>query len=368
MDPGHYVARLHKGDTLEFSKPGKRISLRHNPIQPSDTMVTKSAAQRGGEKRINFTSIRSAEASTTIGKILDAGYLDGVTGERMTKAQYAAEGGAQKKASKTKTSTKKKSSEKKSTTNKSSTSKAEKSEKKAKPTARQASELVMPAATPVTAANVEKALERFGSTRLRTKSSKTGEYRVAEVYRSGKAKIYDVKIVDAGPELYRELSRDGFVWDPSYGDWLAHLNDHLSAAVRDGKVVEATKLLENGGNVNNTVYDADGTPLSSLIHTAVRGQNLDILRVLLNNGADPNSTLSRNKRTPLIYAVLFGGKDNKADIKRSVQVIQLLVSKGADPKAKDDKHKSAMEYANNISYFQKIHDFKQALEGKITKD
>ena len=355
MEPGHYIARLHKGDTLEFSKPGKRISLRHNPVQPSDTMVTKSATQRGGENKINFTSIKSAEASMTIGKILDAGYLDGVAGERMTKAQYAAEGGAKKKAAKKKPATKLAAS--KSMGN-----------KKAKPTARLASELVMPAATPVTAANVEKALERFGSTRLRTRSSKTGEYKVAEIYRNGKAKIYDVKMVDAGPELYRDLARDGFVWDPSYGDWLAHLNDHLSAAVRDGKSAEATKLLENGGNVNNTVYDADGTPLSSLIHTAVRSQNLDLLRVLLNNGADPNSTLSRNKRTPLIYAVLFGGKDNKADIKRSVQVIQLLISKGADPKAKDDKHKSAMEYANNISYFQKIHDFKQALEGKIAKD
>jgi hypothetical protein len=360
MDLGSYSARLNKGDTVEFSKPGKRISLRQNPVQPGDTIVTKSSVQRGGSKKVNFVSINSSEAPNTVSRIIDAGYLDGPEAESMTSAQYAAAGGAAKKKA-TKAKQAKQAKPEKKTTDKKKTT-----EKRSHP--RPAAEQVMPASTPVTAGNIEKALERFGSARLKTRTSKSGEYRVAEVYRNGKAKVYDVRVVDAGPDLYKELSREGFSFDPTYGDWLAHINDHLSAAVRDGRTAEVMKLLENGGNVNNVVYDSGGTPLSSLIHTAIRAQNLDVIRTLLNNGADPNSHLSRNKRTPLIYAVLFSGKDNKADIKRSVQIIQLLLSKGADPKAKDDKHKSALEYANNISYFQKIHDFKKALEGKSREE
>jgi ankyrin repeat protein len=78
-------------------------------------------------------------------------------------------------------------------------------------------------------------------------------------------------------------------------------------------------LVENGANVNGVGKQLDGTPLS----VAAKSGDIDKVRFLLEAGADPHLSTSSGY-TPLIHAV-YGQSPTRP------QVVRLLLDVGADP-------------------------------------
>ncbi|GLH09963.1 Poly [ADP-ribose] polymerase tankyrase [Gryllus bimaculatus] len=146
------------------------------------------------------------------------------------------------------------------------------------------------------------------------------------------------------PEMTRTLLEMGL--NPN----LSHSSSELPAlhlAIIDGAVEIVAVLLENGADVNATL--SNGT---SPLHTAVKGDNVKLIELLLSHGANPN-ILDNNFQTPtyiaaergnvealdiilaahglventkehLLTALHFATKRNRID------VIDFLLSKGAN--------------------------------------
>lgn len=97
-------------------------------------------------------------------------------------------------------------------------------------------------------------------------------------------------------------------------------------------------LLDSGAEVGS----ASRNPLNvQPINSAVAGQHLEITRLLLAHGADPNARQGENI-TPLHAAAQNG----------QIEMIQLLLDHGADPRALDGNGKTAYDYAVEASHPQ----------------
>lgn len=102
-------------------------------------------------------------------------------------------------------------------------------------------------------------------------------------------------------------------------------NVPLPLAARAGKLEIVQLLLEAGADVNSTMdgRHPDGDTVreaTALLHAASRGY-LDVVELLLANGADPNKVEIQEGDTPLHGAAFFDYAD----------VIKILLENGADP-------------------------------------
>lgn len=89
------------------------------------------------------------------------------------------------------------------------------------------------------------------------------------------------------------------------------------------------------------------------LNEAAAGGNLEIIRMLLDAGAQINEK-DANGNTPLIAAVMFG----------KLESIKLLIEKGADPNLPDNRGNSALDYAQLLGKFsdkQAILDYLQKI-------
>lgn len=110
-------------------------------------------------------------------------------------------------------------------------------------------------------------------------------------------------------------------------------------------VAYAEKILNNGGNVNET--DEDGnTPLHQVVKGRIANQLDDdnvtcekIARSLIAKGANVNAK-NKDGETPLMAAV---GPFHM----NYINVIELLLDKGADPKIKNNEGKTAADMTND---------------------
>ena len=106
----------------------------------------------------------------------------------------------------------------------------------------------------------------------------------------------------------------------------------LIEAVRRGNVGTVTNILRNG--FNGQFRDREGW---SPLHRAAEGGNLEILKKLLNNGADVNDKNEGNGNNALMVASEEGHEE----------IVQELIKRGADVNAINDEQKSALYLASN---------------------
>ncbi len=124
-------------------------------------------------------------------------------------------------------------------------------------------------------------------------------------------------LLDANPDALNTFSGDGF--QPA----------HLAAYF--GRAAVMLLLLKRGAQVER--YSQNALHVMPL-HSAVAGQHLDIARLLLDHGADPNAAQGEGF-TPLMGAAQNG----------QMEMVELLLSYGADATAKSEHGESALDMA-----------------------
>ena len=97
---------------------------------------------------------------------------------------------------------------------------------------------------------------------------------------------------------------------------------NIFEAAEKGYVNDIEYFLEQGATVNDK--DPYGAPL---IHVAARfNSDVDVMKYLIEKGADVNAKFFDGMTTPLFFAVVFNS---------NIEVAKILIDKGADVNAKD---------------------------------
>jgi hypothetical protein len=100
--------------------------------------------------------------------------------------------------------------------------------------------------------------------------------------------------------------------------------DHTLAT----QLIKKPKLHQSG--IFHWIYAGD-----TLLHLATAGYRVEIVRLLLDSGADPNATSNMRRSTPLHYAADGFITGPVWDPKRQVQTIKCLLNYDADLQAQD---------------------------------
>jgi uncharacterized protein len=107
--------------------------------------------------------------------------------------------------------------------------------------------------------------------------------------------------------------------------------DALYEAAGDGDAAKVTALLDGGTNVNGRTKSG-----SYALNNAAVENEVEVMRILLLRGADPNVQNSQGD-TPLICATKYAG--GKA------ATVRLLVEAGTDLTIQDKRGHTALDYA-----------------------
>jgi len=89
------------------------------------------------------------------------------------------------------------------------------------------------------------------------------------------------------------------------------------------RLIQAPKLYESG--IFHWIYVGD-----TALHLAAAGHRAEIVRLLLDSGAEPNAAVNRRRSSPLHYAADGFIMGPAWDAKRQVETIQCLLRNGAD--------------------------------------
>ncbi len=111
----------------------------------------------------------------------------------------------------------------------------------------------------------------------------------------------------------------------------------LFVAIMQGREDLVKKLLDKNADPN--IADSTGAlPLSEAVLR--RNSTPEIVKMLLDKGANPNGQ-EADKVTPLMYAA----ENKNVSSQTRNEIVQLLLAKGADKKMKDNKGKTAVDWA-----------------------
>lgn len=117
----------------------------------------------------------------------------------------------------------------------------------------------------------------------------------------------------------------------SFSQLHAQANDEFLDAVRDGNLEKVKVLLKTKVNLNAT----DSREMTPLLLSSA-DNNLDMVKVLVEGGADVNRKHKETGKTPLIYAAANG----------HVDILRYLLSRpGIIVNAKDKEGKTALIHA-----------------------
>ncbi|HEV7928278.1 MAG TPA: ankyrin repeat domain-containing protein [Verrucomicrobiae bacterium] len=119
-----------------------------------------------------------------------------------------------------------------------------------------------------------------------------------------------------------------------HGAWILH-DTALMRAVGGDNVQNVKLLLDNGADINeHSRMLPKWTPLIAAIY----GNQTNMVRYLINAGADVNLAGSDGK-TPLIWAAQFGDQD--------APIVKELIARGARLEVKDKFGATAYDYAKS---------------------
>ena len=156
------------------------------------------------------------------------------------------------------------------------------------------------------------------------------------------------------PERYPDPRQDRFPSDSD--DPLP-----LDVAILRGNLDEVRRLLEQGANPNARWSGGDRFPLQEILESRGLNDPVEAARLLLKHGADPNakwcpfesrgpsydggpSCTTATALTPLMFATFWGSRD----------IVQMLLDAGADPSVRDWGEASALDYAYDEVMFEMI--------------
>ena len=94
------------------------------------------------------------------------------------------------------------------------------------------------------------------------------------------------------------------------------------------QLIQRPKLYDSG--IFHWIYVGD-----TVLHLAAAGYRVEIVRLLLASGADPNAAMNHRRSTPLHYAADGFITGPAWDAKRQVATIRCLLQKGADIHCQD---------------------------------
>ena len=109
---------------------------------------------------------------------------------------------------------------------------------------------------------------------------------------------------------------------------VSKLRQQLERAVKSDDLKTVREIIKSNPHLVNSSIDSSGnTPL----YYVVKKGNIEIVKLLLENGADPNTPDSAGE-TPLSLAVGY----------RHIEIVKLLLENGADPNIPDSKRRALL--------------------------
>ena len=107
--------------------------------------------------------------------------------------------------------------------------------------------------------------------------------------------------------------------------------------------VSIERLIKAGADIHET--DKNGV---TLLHHAVRFRSPAAVETLLRLGAAVNQTCKRSGSTPLHRAVTWSGAPATAGkMAEALEIVQILLRYGADPKIKNKSGKTPADYVRD---------------------
>jgi ankyrin repeat protein len=139
------------------------------------------------------------------------------------------------------------------------------------------------------------------------------------------------EILEMNPDCVNEYSADGFQ-ALGYSCFFGHM-----AAVRI--------LIKSGASVNS--FSQNELKVMPL-HSAVANQNLEIVCMLIENGADLNTV--QNGGFTALHSAAYNGQ---------IEMVKLLIEAGANPKTKNNENKTPENLAEDMGHKHVVEFFKQ---------
>ena len=155
-----------------------------------------------------------------------------------------------------------------------------------------------------------------------------------------------------------------YLWSAGFPTWRAFSEHHLlklkarssmmaaSMMGSDAQVIRV--LIEAGADVN--MKGREG--FSSLMLAAAHSQNPEVVLALVEAGAELEE-LDKNGLTPLMFAALMGS---------NAEVVSVLLKSGADPLAKSPDGKSVLNYVEENEKLKETKAFWEIRDSVLSRE